>query len=91
VINLPTNRAGVVTADSIRADLGQPDKPIPARLTTQQVADHAGVTAKTVGYWVATKKLTPLRYGGPGAGNGHVFSGAAVAAFLHQRANGGAW
>jgi hypothetical protein len=81
VTNLPTNRAGVVTADTIRNNLGCHDKPIPARMTTQQVATYAHVTAKAV---------TPLVRGGPGPGCGHVFSGADVAAFLNRRAIGGA-
>lgn len=86
---LPTNHAGVVTADTIRQAAAGVSR-LPARMTTTQVARRAGVSPKAVSNWVRTGKLVPIEPGGSGVGNGHIFSGADVAAFLAQRAGGAA-
>jgi hypothetical protein len=89
---LPTNHAGIVTADVILASVEGTEiflaggRPLPREMTTKQVAAAAHVTVKAVLYWVDSGKLTPTQRGGRGPGQEHRFAGSDVAAFLRRRA-----
>lgn len=96
---LPTNRAGVVTADTIRQAGGGKTRPgrephtrrtptplpttPPATATAKQVAAWAGVTPSMVQKWVAGGLLTARKVGG---GRGRFeFDGDEAVAFVRRR------